>query len=501
MRSFQAFDQVAEGFEEPANLPFSAVVEVNLKFRAILFRGYHFLKLQPLALDRAPPEELGDVFSLQIPVHPDLVALDDPVRWMGDPLGEIAVRRQDEQAFRILVESAGAGQSGVPQLFRQEVENRLFLVRVGVGADVVPGLVQNEGRVVLLAGQDPLSVHPDDRTSGGDGFTDPGRATVNFDAPSPDQFFGFAPRTHAGLGQEFLETNFRFHTGECSRFVPGFDPKDFAIRNPGRCGNFFPSTWGGIRTGFWMMADEIEEKKTALVTGASRGIGLAIARELGSAGFRVIAVARSEESASKAVDAVRADGGEAEAFGCDVGDADSVARVSETVLEKNECIDVLVNNAGITRDMLFIRMSDEDWSDVLRTNLDSCFHWCKNLARPMTRRRWGRVINISSVIGLTGNAGQANYAAAKAGMIGFTKSLAKELAPRSITVNAVAPGFVETDMTGGLGEEIRADILKMIPLKRMGAPEDIASLVGFLAGSSAGYITGQVFTVDGGMVM
>ena len=151
--------------------------------------------------------------------------------------------------------------------------------------------------------------------------------------------------------------------------------------------------------------------------------------------------------------------------------------------------------------MLFIRMSEDDWDDVLKTNLNSCFYWSKNLIRPMTRRRWGRVINISSVIGLTGNAGQANYAAAKAGMIGFTKSLAKELAARSITVNSVAPGFIATDMTQKLGDEIQTNILKMIPMKRMGDPEEIAATVGFLAGPRAGYITGQTFTVDGGMVM
>ncbi|MGE9291673.1 MAG: 3-oxoacyl-ACP reductase FabG [Puniceicoccales bacterium] len=249
------------------------------------------------------------------------------------------------------------------------------------------------------------------------------------------------------------------------------------------------------------MTDQVEEKKTALVTGASRGIGLAIAKELGSLGFRVICVARSVESASNAVDAVRADGGEAEAYGVDVADSKAVAAASEAILEKYGCVDVLVNNAGITRDMLFIRMSEEDWDAVLTTNLNSCFYWSKNLIRPMTRRRWGRVINISSVIGLTGNAGQANYAAAKAGMIGFTKSLAKELAARSITVNSVAPGFIETDMTRELGEDIQGNILKMIPLKRMGKPEEIAATVGFLAGPNAGYITGQVFTVDGGMVM
>ncbi len=249
------------------------------------------------------------------------------------------------------------------------------------------------------------------------------------------------------------------------------------------------------------MSDEESEMRTALVTGASRGIGLAIAEELGRRGMRVLCVARSTESAGRAVAAVEAAGGVAEAYGCDVADAGAVAALGEEVLGKHGYVDTLVNNAGITRDNLFIRMDGSEWDEVLRTNLDSCFHMTRAFVRPMTRKRFGRILNISSVIGLTGNAGQANYAAAKAGMIGLTKSLAKELAARSITVNAVAPGFIETDMTSELGEETRGTILKLIPLKRMGTPADIASMVGYLSSPEAAYITGQVFTVDGGMVI
>lgn len=249
------------------------------------------------------------------------------------------------------------------------------------------------------------------------------------------------------------------------------------------------------------MSESEEKKKIAVVTGASRGIGRAIAEKLAADGFRVVCVARSEESASVAVKAIEEAGGEAEAVGCDVGDAAAVAAACEAIDARHGAVAVLVNNAGITRDMLFIRMSDEDWDEVIRTNLSSSFYWTKNLVRPMTRQRFGRIINISSVIGLIGNAGQANYAAAKAGMIGFTKSLAKELASRSITVNAVAPGFIETDMTAGLSGEVRESILKMIPLRRMGSAESIADIVSFLVAGSGSYITGQVFTVDGGMVM
>ncbi|MGB0258759.1 MAG: 3-oxoacyl-ACP reductase FabG, partial [Coraliomargarita sp.] len=174
---------------------------------------------------------------------------------------------------------------------------------------------------------------------------------------------------------------------------------------------------------------------------------------------------------------------------------------AEQFLEEHGTVDILVNCAGITRDGLLFRMSDENWDDVIATNLTSCFTWTKHLARPMTRKRWGRIINISSVIGLMGNAGQANYAAAKAGIHGMTKSLAKEFAARNVTVNAVAPGFIETDMTAELNEQQQQGILGVIPMKRMGKAEDIAATTNFLASDDAGYITGQVFTVDGGMVM
>lgn len=245
---------------------------------------------------------------------------------------------------------------------------------------------------------------------------------------------------------------------------------------------------------------EEKKSKTALVTGAGRGIGRAIAENLARNGHRVICVSKNPESCQSAADAILSAGGDARALAVDVAHPESVKEACEALL-KDETIDILVNNAGITRDMLLFRMSEDDWTSVLQTNLSSCFYWVKGLCRPMTQRRWGRVINISSVIGLTGNAGQANYAAAKAGMIGLTKSLAKEFAGRKVTVNAVAPGFIETDMTGALSADLREGISKMIPLKRFGTSEDIAEMVNFLAGEQSSYITGQVFTVDGGMVM
>lgn len=246
---------------------------------------------------------------------------------------------------------------------------------------------------------------------------------------------------------------------------------------------------------------EVTEKRIALVTGAGRGIGKDIAKLLAARGHHLICVSRSAGSCGAVADEINASGGSAQALAVDVADNSAVLAASEQLLKEHGSIDILVNNAGITRDGLLFRMSDEDWDSVINTNLTSCFSWIKNLARPMTRKRWGRIINISSVIGLTGNAGQANYAAAKAGMLGLTKSLAKEFAARNVTVNAVAPGFIETDMTAELNEQQRQAIIGIIPMKRMGSTVEIAHMTAFLASEEAGYVTGQIFTVDGGMVM
>ena len=241
--------------------------------------------------------------------------------------------------------------------------------------------------------------------------------------------------------------------------------------------------------------------RTALVTGAGRGIGKAIAETLAKNGVNVICVSKSPESCGAVAAAITAAGGKAKAVPVDVSNGAAVAKAAEALLAEYGKIDILVNNAGITRDGLIARMSEDDWNAVLQTNLTGAFHWTKAIGWPMCRARYGRIVNIASVVGLVGNAGQANYAAAKGGMIAFTKSVAKEFARRGVTANAVAPGFIKTDMTAVLGEEIQKAATGLIPMQRFGEPADIAAATAFLCSEEANYITGQVFTVDGGMAM
>jgi len=244
------------------------------------------------------------------------------------------------------------------------------------------------------------------------------------------------------------------------------------------------------------------EGQTAIVTGAGRGIGRAIALRFASEGARVACVSRTEENARKIAHEInRARANAAKAYAVDVADHAAVQNVGADILTDFGRADILVNNAGVTRDALTVRMSVEDWDSVINTNLRGAFSFTHSLVRAMTKQRNGRIINISSVIGLMGNAGQTNYGASKAGLIGFTKSLARELASRNITVNAVAPGFVVTDMTAGLSDQVKDTIHSKIPIGRAGSPEEIAAAVAFFASSEAAYITGQVLCVDGGIVM
>ncbi len=248
------------------------------------------------------------------------------------------------------------------------------------------------------------------------------------------------------------------------------------------------------------MADFSE--KIVLVTGASRGIGRAIALEFGSKGATVVVNYNSSEGpAQEVLGLIKDSGGDGMVYQADVSDADQVDEMIKTVTKEYGKLDVLVNNAGTTRDNVIMMLKPDDFDAVINTNLRSAWLCCKAASRTMMRKRTGRIINITSVVGISGNGGQSNYSASKAGMIGLTKSLAKELATRNVTVNAVAPGFIGTDMTSDLAEDVKETALSHIPLGRMGDPEDVAKAVAFLASDDANYITGQVLVVDGGMVM
>ena len=243
------------------------------------------------------------------------------------------------------------------------------------------------------------------------------------------------------------------------------------------------------------------QNRVALVTGASRGIGKACALSLAAAGARVALAARQKDKLEEVAAAIRAKSGEAYVVELDLASDESIKTAFAATAKDFGRIDILVNNAGVTRDGLALRMKKDDWNAVLETNLTGAFRAIQPALQGMMRERWGRIINISSVVGEAGNAGQANYAAAKAGLIGLTKAMAQEMASRQITVNAVAPGFIETDMTAALGPEVKEKVLQSIPLRRFGTAEDVAAAVRFLASEEAGFITGHVLSVNGGMYM
>ena len=243
------------------------------------------------------------------------------------------------------------------------------------------------------------------------------------------------------------------------------------------------------------------KEKVAIVTGASRGIGEAIATQLSNCGAKIILIARNTDKLKIVQETIISQGGIAESITGDVSSLDSFAEIIASTNEKWGRIDILVNNAGVSRDNIIMRMKEDDWDEVMSINLKGCFNGIKSVTRPMIKNKAGRIINITSVIGQIGNAGQSNYAASKAGIMGITKSMAKELGSRNITVNAVAPGYITTDMTNILNDDVKEKMKSSIPLGRLGTPDDVANLVCFLASDDAGYITGQTFNVDGGMVM
>jgi 3-oxoacyl-[acyl-carrier protein] reductase len=242
-------------------------------------------------------------------------------------------------------------------------------------------------------------------------------------------------------------------------------------------------------------------KKVAVITGASRGIGRSMAETYARAGAHVICVSRNEDTLNVVADGIKSNGGSASVTAINVSNLEEFQNLIKDTTDTYGSVDILVNNAGITRDALIMRMSEEDWDTVIDVNLKGAFNGIKAVTRTMMKQRFGRIINISSVVGLTGNAGQVNYAASKAGLIGLTKATAKEIGSRGITVNCIAPGYIATDMTGQMDDKAKDLLISQIPLGRIGSPDDIAATAQFLASDEAGYITGQTFTVDGGMVM
>ncbi|MFQ5677775.1 MAG: 3-oxoacyl-[acyl-carrier-protein] reductase [bacterium] len=243
------------------------------------------------------------------------------------------------------------------------------------------------------------------------------------------------------------------------------------------------------------------QNKIAVVTGGSRGIGKGIALRLASEGATVVVTATTEAGANRTVGEIEQTGGKSFGLATNVADFEDCENLVKTVVEKFSGIDILVNNAGVTQDNLLVRMKQEEWDRVLDVNLKGAFNCIRAATKTMMKQRHGKIVNVTSVVGITGNAGQVNYAASKAGLIGLTKSVAKELAPRNIQVNAVAPGYIETDMTKDLSDEVKQSLISTIPLGRIGATDDVAAVVAFLASADSDYITGQVITVDGGMVM